>query len=141
MTSWRRLGSVLTTGAPLGASRGVLNRLGHVLEASWSILGESWSVLKASWRVLSRKKGARDWGRSRFAVPRAAGNRKLSKKKKKSTYTEQIYTELYSRPYNARRYTAGRLRARCGSKARQSGEPATALALKNNQIEQTICKF
>ena len=47
--SWERLGASRGVLERLGS---VLERLGRVLEASWAVSGASWSVLGASWGPL-----------------------------------------------------------------------------------------
>ena len=60
---------------------------------------------------------------------RAPGAQSRRRKSEERLPTDRLQN-LYRAPPNAPRHAAGRLRVRCGSKAPQSGEPATALDQK-----------
>ena len=88
-----------------------MERLGGVLEASWCVSGASWGVSTA---------------KSESAVPGtqlrlARGDPNIKEEENLQTSTRP--------PYAGRRHAAGPLRARCGSTARRSRVPATALGL------------
>ena len=116
--SWRRLGPSWRHHVACW------ERLGGVLEALGGLLGRLGGVLEAFYHFLSNFHGF-----MLRAVPGSdtgcgPGNRQLSRRRK--TYCRKT-TDLFRPPYNERRHAAGRLRARCGSTAQQSCEPATEL--------------
>ena len=148
MRFWCQHGSILAPKNPLKSRLGgLLERLESVLETSWAILGTSWSVLSrlgaswrrpgaswarlgrlgASWSVLDVFRNTK--GVSAVQGP-SRGGAPLGRWEPAKSNEEETYRGLYGvlQTYTKRpRHAAGRLRARCGSKAPQSGESATAL--------------
>ena len=123
---WERLGGLL----------GCLGRFLTVLGSSWNVLEASWSVLRASWSVLEPFGPENSVQEAIFtrrggAYPAQLGRQEPPIIKEKKDLVQQDYLQKDLRtlqtPVSEPRHAAGRLRARCGSTAQQSCEPATAL--------------
>ena len=133
-----------STNRVLGASGSVLGVFWGVLGASWSVLGSSWNVLEASWSVLRASWSVLEplgpensvqeaiFTRRGGAYPAQLGRQEPPIIKEKKDLVQQDYLQKDLRtlqtPVSEPRHAAGRLRARCGSKAQQSCVPATALS-------------
>ena len=112
----------------LSALGAVLERLGLILERLGGILERLRRILRqlGAENSVLRPPGSHSRSQDRRYAGAGGGDNIKRRRKTSEGRLQKIYESV--RPgYSEPRHAAGRLRARCGSKTPQSGEPATAL--------------